>query len=153
MRISLAARAKLKRPMGKILSPKAAAGSLKGKFVIAVGDRTGKVLIDHGITPKVWVYDGKEMRKKVVFRLPFPTHIVSNPRGNVSESLRSAVIDTIRSKKGRIFVKGEEDLATLVALDVAPPSAYVVYGQPKEGMVILRPDKKMKGLVGSILRP
>jgi uncharacterized protein (UPF0218 family) len=154
MRISLASRAKLKQPMGKVISPKIAASTLKGKskFVIAIGDRTGKELIDYGVMPKIWVYDGKEMRKKVEFKIPFPTHVVKNPRGNVSDSLRSALMDAVRLRKGRIFVRGEEDLATLVALDVAPSSAFVVYGQPKQGIVILRPDRKMKEFVKYILR-
>ncbi len=37
-----------------------------------------------------------------------------------------------------IVVKGEEDLLTLVAVLFAPENAFVVYGQPYSGVVVVK---------------
>jgi uncharacterized protein (UPF0218 family) len=45
-------------------------------------------------------------------------------------------------------VDGEEDLLTLVAVLYAPENAVVVYGQPYEGIVLVKvsPEKKAEAL-------
>ena len=73
--------------------------------------------------------------------MEFPTHIVGNPRGNITPSLMRAVDDAMRTGEGRILVKGEEDLATLYCIAVAPIGALVIYGQPKKGMVVVEVAK------------
>jgi uncharacterized protein (UPF0218 family) len=41
-------------------------------------------------------------------------------------------------------VEGEEDLLTIVAVLYAPDGSFVVYGQPNEGIVVVKatPEKK-----------
>jgi hypothetical protein len=145
MKVSAKIRAELKEPLGKIV-PAPLLKKLKGKkkMIIAVGDVTGKNLIRMKIIPDIWIYDGIVMRKPVKWELEFPTHIVGNPRGNITPSLMRAVDDAVRRGKGRIYVKGEEDLATLYCIAVAPIGALIIYGQPKKGMVLVEVGKESR---------
>jgi len=138
-------RAELREPLGKLM-PASSLRRLKGKkkMIIAVGDVTGKNLIGMKIIPDIWIYDGMVMRKPVKWELEFPTHIVGNPRSNITPSLMRAVDDAMRQGKGRILVRGEEDLATLYCIAVAPIGALVIYGQPKKGMVVVEVDKESR---------
>jgi len=138
-------KSELKEPLGKLM-PASSLKEKKGKkkTIIAVGDVTGKNLIGMKIIPDIWIYDGIVMRKPVKWELEFPTHIVGNPRGNITPSLMRAVDDAVRQGKGRILVKGEEDLATLYCIAVAPIGALVIYGQPKKGMVVVEVSKESR---------
>jgi len=44
----------------------------------------------------------------------------------------------------RIFVRGEEDLAALPAILLAPEGSVVLYGQPDEGVVFVSITKSKK---------
>jgi hypothetical protein len=48
-------------------------------------------------------------------------------------------------------VEGEEDLLTLVAVVEAPENSLVVYGQPREGLVVVKVDEKIKKRVKEIV--
>ena len=137
----------LKEPLGKLIANSAIKNikaKLKRKFIIAVGDVCGKKLQDAGIEPCIWIYDGMEMRRQVGWEIDFPSHIVGNPKGNITPSLMRAIDDAVRREGGRIYIKGEEDLATLYCIAVAPLGALVIYGQPKKGIVIVEVNKENK---------
>jgi len=145
MKVSAKIKAELKEPLGKLMTASAMKRlKLKKKMIIAVGDVTGKNLIKMRMIPDIWIYDGIVMRKPVKWELEFPTHMVGNPKGNITPSLMRAVDDAVRKGKGRILVKGEEDLATLYCIAVAPIGALVIYGQPKRGMVVVEVDKESR---------
>jgi hypothetical protein len=153
MRILESVRKILKRPLGKILQPTALARLLKrerGKLIV-VGDATGRRLAELGVIPAIWIYDGKEMRKKLKDKIPFPTHIAVNPPGAITESLKGAIDDSLKMKRARIFVQGEEDLATIYAIKAAPLSSVVVYGQPRKGIVYVKVDPKIKRWVRNLI--
>ncbi len=42
------------------------------------------------------------------------------------------------------MVKGEEDLLTLIAVLFAPKNAFVVYGQPHSGVVVVKVTSERK---------
>jgi uncharacterized protein (UPF0218 family) len=147
IKISEELRKKLKKPLGKLVKNrdlKKFFKSLRQKKlkIIAVGDVTGKKLIEAGISPDLWIYDGKEMRKKVKWEIPLPTHYAKNPRGKITESLQKAIDDAIKTKNSRVFVDGEEDLSALYCL--LKFNALILYGQPKKGIVAVYPSKKPK---------
>jgi uncharacterized protein (UPF0218 family) len=52
------------------------------------------------------------------------------------------VKNAIEKGKGKIIVEGEEDLAALPALMLAPEGALVLYGQPGEGIVAVRAGRE-----------
>jgi len=154
MKVPEKVREELKKPLGKLI-PNSAIKTLKGikrkKLIIAVGDVCGKKLQDAKIEPSIWIYDGMEMRKPVKWEIDFPSHVAGNPKGNITPSLMQAIDDCIRQEKGRIFVKGEEDLATLYCIAVAPVGSLVVYGQPKKGIVVVDVDKENKNKAISMI--
>ena len=51
-----------------------------------------------------------------------------------------------------IVVKGEEDLLTLIAVLYAPENAFVVYGQPYSGIVVIKVTFEKKALVQEFLK-
>ena len=144
MKVPEKVKKELKKPLGKIISIPAIKNIAKKKLLIAVGDVTGKKLKDAKADADIWIYDGMEVKKPVKWELEFPTHIVGNPKGNITPSLMRAIDDAIKNERGRIFVKGEEDLATLYCIAVAPLSSVVAYGQPKKGIVIVEVNKENK---------
>jgi uncharacterized protein (UPF0218 family) len=44
----------------------------------------------------------------------------------------------------RIFVKGEEDLAALPAMMMAPVGSVIMYGQPDKGVILVRVTESKK---------
>jgi hypothetical protein len=67
---------------------------------------------------------------------------VENPAGTLTTELLVALSDAVAASEPSVLhVAGEEDLATLPALVLAPDSASVVYGQPDEGMVAVDPEE------------
>lgn len=156
--IDAALRKKLKRPLGKVVSFESLEKVLKQRRpahgLIAVGDVTGKRLMDAGIRPWIWIYDGIERRERVKWRIPLPTHAAVNPHGMITESLIAAVRDVFKSKKeSRIYVKGEEDLAGLCCIAEAPIGAVIVYGQPRKGVVVVPVNRKKKDWARTLLSP
>jgi hypothetical protein len=77
---------------------------------------------------------------------------VRNAPGTVSRALVAALADAVgRPGPVAVRVDGEEDLATLPALLAAPPGAAVVYGQPDEGMVLVRVDDATRSRARELL--
>jgi len=148
----------VRRPLGKLLSGEKAVEYIKRKIsknkklkVIAVGDATGHFLSACNIPLHIWIYDGKVMRKKVRYKLPFPSHVVRNPRSHITHELQQAIDDALDSKKeSRIFVIGEEDLATLYVIYKAK-NALIVYGQPKKGVVLVEVSEDLRKKTLSLL--
>jgi hypothetical protein len=109
--------------------------------VIAVGDIVSKNLHEHGIDVHLSITDDKSLRRRiqpVVLEAKKVLH-VKNPRGTITEEAITAVREALRSKEHtHILVDGEEDLLTLIAVLYAPEDAVVVYGQPYEGVVVVK---------------
>ena len=148
----------LKSPLGILYSnPKRLISRVINKKVISVGDMTTLVLLSFGITPHLAVFDGKWMRKKVpsqiteLFKLHFPVQKeIKNPKGELSNYLLKNSKRLIQ-KGGALFIDGEEDLTALAfILDMADENV-LVYGQPKEGIVLIRNNKKLKEKLRNLL--
>ncbi len=121
--------------------------------VIAIGDMTTYYLLKAGIVPDLCLVDDITMRLPVDHEIrngtaheSFKEVRVDNPPGVVTQALMDAVRDNMQAVKPvRIFVDGEEDLAVIPACLYAPDSAAVIYGQPNEGVVVVRVnDEKRK---------
>ncbi len=142
-------RKELSRPLGEIFSEERVLHfisdrlSKKNYRIIAIGDETGRFLSENKIVPSIWIYDGKIRRKKIKHRIPFPTHIVENPRSSITEEL-CAAIDSALS------VKGEEDLASLYVIYKAKDSL-ILYGQPNKGIVAITANNRIRRKAKTIL--
>ncbi len=132
---------------GKIVSGEIREADLpKGRRIIVVGDEcSAKIPVSSVFS---LFYDGKTRRRKVSskklerlssFRLPEIR--VENPRGKITKELWNAS-KTALAKRTKVFVKGEEDLATLAIIAIAPLGTVVVYGIPLKGSCILTIGKE-----------
>jgi uncharacterized protein (UPF0218 family) len=160
----------LKTPFGTLIQDeKVTKDKIKGflknvKRVISVGDSTTDRLISFGILPDLSVIDGKERRLKrsssSINSLHLQNIIVqelrcSNTAGTISREAVSLLQDALRMPSPvRIIVDGEEDMLALPIFTFAPDGSVVLYGQPLEGMVIVKitpkTRKKAKDLMDRI---
>ena len=51
----------------------------------------------------------------------------------------------------RIEIEGEEDLASLAAIFLAPSNVTVIYGLPDKGVLVVNPDSDIKRRVKEII--
>ena len=78
---------------------------------------------------------------------------VVNPAGTISESLWKAIEFTLLGiKNTKITVEGEEDLATLAVIRMAPDGAKVIYGMPDRGMVVVDVNQQSKMRANNFLK-
>lgn len=127
----------------------------KSPCVISVGDTVSKNLIKNHMHPKLSVIDNRVMRKNIE---PIPitadeTLKVKNPAGTITEEAITAIRDALRSNhRVKLVVEGEEDLLTLIAILYAPENSLVVYGQPREGIVVVKVTAQKKAEIEEILK-
>lgn len=122
--------------------------------VVCVGDVSLDELLEAGVVPDVAIVDGKVMRKfRGVRRLEgFEVVKVHNDPGTISGEAWEALEKALEKEKVQIIVEGEEDLLALPAIYLAPLGSVVVYGQPKEGMVVVFVDNSKKEVAKNLLR-
>jgi uncharacterized protein (UPF0218 family) len=155
----------LKKPFGTLVADKDVTKSrissmLKGaKKVIAVGDATTERLISFGITPDIAVVDGKERRSNRKYPDNYDAKQVrcANPAGSISKEAVDILQDALRSETAvRVLIDGEEDLLALPLFAMAPEGSIVLYGQPLEGMVVVKitaaKRKQAKDLMDRIIQ-
>ncbi len=142
-------RAAFKDPMGPVYEDAGALLADAGTPLLAVGDVVVAHLIEAGCRPAVAVVDGfterAEIDPEVRATLGELEPDVPNPPATLTAELLRALTDALASDEpSTIVVDGEEDLATLPAVLLAPDGAGVVYGQPGEGMVLVSVDGETK---------
>jgi uncharacterized protein (UPF0218 family) len=133
-------RGAFKEPFGPVVSDAETLLADVDGQLIAVGDIVTYHFLEAGYEPDVAVVDEHTKRevvtdevREVVVR---PDVTVSNPAGSLVDALVRALADALGTDDPTtVFVEGEEDLAVLPAVLLAPDGASVVYGQPDEGMV------------------
>ncbi len=145
-----ALRKELRRPLGLLIRGsfdetmkklKRLVSKEKPPWIISVGDVVSENMIKHGIHPHVWVVDHKVMRKFVtpLFIEGEQVLHVKNPSGALTEDAWFVMREALKTRRRtKILVDGEEDLFTMVAVLCAPQNSLVVYGQPEEGIVVVK---------------
>ncbi|MCQ2972088.1 MAG: DUF359 domain-containing protein [archaeon] len=135
----------LKIPLGK-LYPKfeEAIEDIKvAEFLISVGDETYKNLIKNELYPNIGIIDNLIQRKNHNHDLIQTDDILEaiNPAGTITEDLWETIEQAISLadvNNQLIIVDGEEDLAVLPCIRLAPEETTILYGQPNEGLVLLK---------------
>ena len=149
----------LRQPIGAILQEEDLTGA-PSRPLIAVGDMVTATLQRQGITPDVSVVDYRVERspcddaiKQAVQRAGETVHQVGNPPGVITEELWQAVETALASHTAtRIEVDGEEDLAALAAIALAPMGATVLYGLPSRGIARVTVTYESKEKVKRVLQ-
>lgn len=151
-------RKKLKKPLGRLVSNlDEIHDALISRYIISVGDKITESLLERKILPEICVYDGRIKRIKI--EIPevikkFHAHEIhiKNPRGHLSQDAFKAIGEALASEvRTKIVVDGEEDLITLVAINLSPLNTLVLYGQPDEGIVVVEVNDNIKKKVEKIL--
>lgn len=106
---------------------------------VTVGDTVSETFYRHGVTPALSIFDGRTQRADTTafYSLVEGKEMakVCNPPGMLTEALFTAIDIKITNLGGLILVDGEEDLAVLPCIALAPEGYTVVYGDPGKGMV------------------
>lgn len=126
----------------------------ENSYIISVGDRTTEKMIDFGLIPSLQIIDGQEKReKREPPKLDNATELtVDNPAAEItSESISMIKKAFTLQSPVRIFVNGEEDLLVLPVCVHAPENAVVLYGQPNQGLVIVRITPEIRNKVQGLL--
>ncbi|MEM2954229.1 MAG: DUF359 domain-containing protein [Candidatus Bathyarchaeia archaeon] len=162
--LPLALRRKLKKPLGTLIRGpfketikefKKIVDEEKPPSIISVGDTVSKNLTENGIFPNLMIVDNRVMRKDIA---PVPLNAdvekhVKNPPGTITFEALNAIKEALEAdQRMKIIVDGEEDLLTLCAILYAPENSFVVYGQPREGMVAVKATKQKKEEAARILK-
>ena len=160
MKLPDSLREQLKIPLG-ILLPESQADKTnvqkhlsENSYVISVGDRTTEKMIDFGLIPSLQIIDGQEKREK---RKPPKLEdtaelIVENPAAEITSQSISVIRKALALQPPvRLFVIGEEDLLVLPVCVYAPENAVVLYGQPNEGLVIVKITSEIRNKAQTLL--
>ena len=126
----------------------------ENSYLITVGDRTTEKMIDFGLIPSLQIIDGQEKReKREPPKLENATELtVDNPAAEITSQSISVIKKAFDMKSPvRIFVNGEEDLLVLPVCIHAPENAVVMYGQPHEGLVIVKVSPEIRNKVQTLL--
>jgi uncharacterized protein (UPF0218 family) len=127
----------------------------KPPSVVSVGDTVSKNLVKNKIFPNLLIIDNKVMRTAIKpALLPADKEIhVKNPPGTITQEALNTVQEAFKTScRVKIVVDGEEDLLTLAAVFYAPENSIVVYGQPYEGIVVVKVTQEKKAEVAEILK-
>lgn len=147
----------LKEPFGRLIKEKEVTINLvteilkKAPKVIAVGDTTTEKLVGFGFVPDISVTDCKEKRVIKTSKFEYPVdkvmHLQNKP-GELSEQVvlevRKLILANAYDIKIRIIIDGEEDLVALPFLMYCPNDWVICYGQPNEGLVIVKVSEESR---------
>ncbi|MEM1552386.1 MAG: DUF359 domain-containing protein [Candidatus Bathyarchaeia archaeon] len=162
--LPLALRRKLKKPLGMLIRGsfeetvkrfKQIVDGEKPPSIISVGDTVSKNLAENGIFPNLMIIDNRVMRRNIA-PAPLKADVerrVKNPPGTITFEALNAIKEALEAnRRTKIVVDGEEDLLALCAILYAPEDSFVVYGQPREGMVVVKATRQKKEEVARILK-
>jgi uncharacterized protein (UPF0218 family) len=156
-------RSELKEPMGELITIEPTPTLIKRiqkenpPLVILVGDFCVEDALKHGLTPDLSIMDGLNLRE--------PYHEISihnakvinsnNPPAKITVESWTKIAEIIKQQIQRsekklpkepivLLIAGEEDLLVFPAVLEAPENSFVVYGQPHEGIVLIKVTLNVK---------
>lgn len=152
-------RGEMAQVVGKIVDEDTILDEIEGRdFVVTVGDIVTLTLLQLGRVPDLSIVDYKTQReddtaiKQELSGFKQPEVTVKNPQGELTEELWLAIQDGYANPRSlRIVVEGEEDLASLACIALAPYGTTVIYGIPNRGPMVLHVDQALKRRVEELL--
>jgi len=151
-------RDELREPIGELISEEDIDKKRMSGKVVSVGDMVTATLIKHGIEPDISIIDHRIERKEYGNEIGIKAgeaevKKITNPPGVITDELWNAVEESYASEKNiRIEIEGEEDLAALPAICLAPSGTTVLYGLPSRGIVLVKVGNDEKNKVLSFLK-
>jgi phosphopantetheine adenylyltransferase/uncharacterized protein (UPF0218 family) len=166
-------REELRSPLGRVISSlplqkkprminmKAMKQNQSALYTISVGDVITYNLKKSGATPTLSIIDGMTRRKALnVRKLQIIKQIDCQYAPNKKGSIQKEAVDALymllisghSEAAKQLFIKGEEDLLTLVAVLFAPLGSHVWYGQQGLGAIDIHVTEKMKSMVYNLIK-
>ncbi len=157
-------RKKLKKPIGTLLRGSFNETMKKLKdlvekenppMIVSVGDSVSKNLTENDMFPKLSIVDNRVMRKRIqpIALTADKTLYVKNPPGTITDEALATIQEALEhNRRVKVVVDGEEDLLTLAAVLYASKNSFVVYGQPLEGIVVVKVTEQKKKDVTEVLK-
>ncbi len=158
-RLPHAMRPDLRRPLGPVMSGAEALEAVRNAAkVVTVGDACTVDLAARGRVPDVAVVDFRTKRtvdpdlRAKVEAIGDRVLTTINPPTTLTRAMWRALSEAFKSaERVRIEVLGEEDLAALAAIELAPEGTAVLYGMPDAGVVVVTVDARAKAAVRDLL--
>jgi len=152
----------LKKPIGKLVDEKQLFKLLKNeKHIVSIGDLVTYTLLKNDIEPFFCIIDFKTRRgncspeiKDTIKSYGKKSINIKNPPATITDDLWNAIklaFENLEEGSLRIEIDGEEDLASLVAIYMAPPDVTIIYGLPDKGVLVVKPTPKNKKFVKEVL--
>lgn len=155
LRLPESQRDAFKEPLGREMPDSELDSILDETLYLTVGDVVSLVFRKHGVKPRLSVYDGfterREMTEFAKLVEDEPKEKVINPAGTISAEMAEAVRRGIEGETGLIMVEGEEDLAVLPCMVLAPEGMRVVYGMPGRCMMVVEIDQRSRNRAMELL--
>lgn len=147
-------RDELKVPLGPIIQDRDLPDHVGGRTLAVVGDVAAVHVHKAGYRPKLVIVDFKTKRSdegayEDEVRLIGEECIrVVNPPAMITTDLWEAIERAYGGEASvRVEVEGEEDLAFIPCVLVAPKGSLVIYGMPDRGMVVVTVDTGTRYIV------
>ncbi|RLF32278.1 MAG: DUF359 domain-containing protein [Thermoplasmata archaeon] len=152
----------LKKPIGLLVDEEKLVEILKNEnYIVSVGDQVTYTLLKHDIKPFMGIVDYKTRRgscsddvKNLIKSFGKKTFVVENPPGCISDDLWTVIkfaFENIDSDGILIEVEGEEDLASLAVIYMAPSDVTIIYGLPDRGVLVVKPTSEIKQKIKKVL--
>jgi uncharacterized protein (UPF0218 family) len=137
-------RSRLREPLGKIVTDAELKNELnENSTCIVVGDESAISIHKNNYKIKLAIVDFQTQRrndqklKEDVKKIGEIVIEVDNPAGTITDELWSAIEQALKNPNAvRIEVTGEEDLAFIPCMLLAPEDVVIIYGYPGRGMVL-----------------
>lgn len=162
----------LKKPFGDLIGPD---DTENGRIIdicrvsrrlITVGDTTTGTVVRSGLVPDLSIIDGLERRQASTTCTNGIRSTIASLSGcdvtvlscrNEPGSISSEALSTLShalSCRPPVLVRviGEEDLIALPLIAFAPAGSTVLYGQPSQGIVVVRINKRIREKAKHLMR-
>ncbi|RLC28628.1 DUF359 domain-containing protein [Candidatus Woesebacteria bacterium] len=152
----------LKKPVGQLVDEKELLELLQNEtYIVSIGDMVTYTLLKNEIEPIFCIVDYKTRRGEcssemieLIKSFGNKSVIVENPPATISDDLWNVIeraYENLEIGSLRIEIEGEEDLASLAAIYMAPSDVTIIYGLPDKGVLVIKPTPENKRLVKEIL--
>jgi hypothetical protein len=140
-------RESLRKPLGKLIKAnEELLGELKDRELITVGDKATQTVLELELKPKLAIVDYKIGRKEIDYNYQGKfKRVLSaiNKPGQISEEATKKIKESLKYENCLLEIDGEEDLLVLPVI-LKLKTGIVCYGQPNEGIVLIKIEKKKK---------
>jgi uncharacterized protein (UPF0218 family) len=152
----------LKEPLGFLFNEEELFNYIKesNQKIVCVGDLVSYTLISHHFTPIFCIVDNHTKRQDLDVSKVELIHeygkrkiTINNPAGVITYELWDQIETLLKNNDYEVLIEvnGEEDLASLAVILLAPSDVTIIYGMPDKGVVVVPATEHHKEKVKKII--